>query len=187
MKLTKKLLAMALAGVMLLTILTGCSSRKSGDRLVEEYMAAFLSENLGYKDIPITHDVPEIKTVADMFKASWLNGNGESGQWAISSRPQDADPKYTALQEVFNKYADGHYAVSLYACKVDSKQSELYQTMRVMVTTLSYGLPIHKRSTTSSTSAQPTAAKCATRLVTRGDKSYRIAVIIYDHHAVAVG
>ena len=45
MKLTKKLLAMALAGVMLLTILTGCSSGKSGDRLVEEYMAAFLSEN----------------------------------------------------------------------------------------------------------------------------------------------
>lgn len=185
MKLTKKLLAMALAGVMLLTILTGCSSGKSGDRLAEEYMATFLSENLG--DVPITHDVPEIKTVAEKFEASWLNGNGESGQWAISSRPQDADPKYTALQEVFNKYADGHYAVSLYACKVDSKQSELYQTMRVMVTTLSYGLPIHKRSTTSSTSAQPTAAKCATRLVTRGDKSYRIAVIIYDHHAVAVG
>ena len=185
MKLTKRLLAMALAGVMLLTILTGCGGGKSGDRLVEEYMATWLSENSG--NIPVTHDVPEIKTVAEKFEASWLNGNGESGQWAISSRPQDADPKYTALQEVFNKYADGHYAVSLYACKVDSKQSELYQTMRVMVTTLSYGLPIHKRSTTSSTSAQPTAAKCATRLVTRGDKSYRIAVIIYDHHAVAVG
>ena len=187
MKLTKKLLAMALAGVMLLTILTGCGGGKTGDRLVEEYMAAFLSEHAVSSNIPITHDVPEIKTVAEKFEASWLNGNGESGQWAISSRPQDADPKYTALQEVFNKYADGHYAVSLYACKVDSKQSELYQTMRVMVTTLSYGLPIHKRSTTSSTSAQPTAAKCATRLVTRGDKSYRIAVIIYDHHAVAVG
>ena len=181
MKLTKRLLAMALAGVMLLTILTGCGGGKSGDRLVEEYMATFISEHSG--DIPTTHDVPEIKTVAEKFEASWLNGNGESGQWAISSRPQDADPKYTALQEVFNKYADGHYAVSLYACKVDSKQSELYQTMRVMVTTLSYGLPIHKRSTTSSTSAQPTAAKCATRLVTRGDKSYRIAVIIYDHTA----
>lgn len=183
MKLTKKLLAMALAGVMLLTILTGCSGGKTGDRLVEEYMATFLSENLGFGDIPITHDVPEIKTVAEKFEASWLNGNGESGQWAISSRPQDADPKYTALQEVFNKYAGGHYAVSLYACKVDSTQSELYQTMRVMVTTLSYGLPIHKHSTTSSIYAKPTAAKCATRLVTRGDTSYRIAVIIYDYTA----
>ena len=58
MKLTKKLLAMALAGVMLLTILTGCGGGKTGDRLAEEYMATFLSENLGYKDVPITHDVP---------------------------------------------------------------------------------------------------------------------------------
>ena len=37
MKLTKKLLAMALAGVMLLTILTGCSGGKTGDRLVYGY------------------------------------------------------------------------------------------------------------------------------------------------------
>lgn len=183
MKLTKRLLAMALAGVMLLTILTGCGGGKSGDRLVEEYMATFLSETYGLGDIPITHDVPEIKTVADMFDPSWLEGDGESGEWAISSLPQDADPKYTALQEVFNKYAGGHYAVSLYACKVDSKQSELYQTMRVMVTTLSYGLQIHKHSTTSFPPATPTAAKCATRLVTRGDTSYRIAVIIYDYPA----
>lgn len=185
MKLTKKLLAMALAGVMLLTILTGCSGGKSGDRLVEEYMGTFLSETFethGFGDIPITHDVPEIKTVADMFDTAWLKGDGESGQWAISPTGSTA-ATYTALQEVFNKYAGGHYAVSLYACKVDSKQSELYQTMRVMVTTLSYGLPIHKHSTTSSIYAKPTAAKCSTRLVTRGDKSYRIAVIIYDYTA----
>lgn len=176
MKLTKKLLAMALAGVMLLTILTGCSGGKTGDRLAEEYMATFLSENLGYKDVPITHDVPEIKTVADMFDASWLNEN--NGKWNISS----TDASYTALRNIFSKYSSG-YTVNLYACEVDSKQSELNQTMRVMVTTLSYGLPIHKHSTTSSIYAKPTAAKCATRLVTRGDTSYRIAVIIYDYTA----
>ena len=75
MKLTKKLLAMALAGVMLLTILTGCSGGKTGDRLVEEYMATFISETSN-NNIPITHDVPEIKTVAEKFDPSWLNDNG---------------------------------------------------------------------------------------------------------------
>lgn len=169
MKLTKKLLAMALAGVMLLTILTGCSSRKSGDRLVEEYMAAFLSENLGYKDIPITHDVPEIKTVADMFKASWLN---EHGDWAISPNSST----YTTLRNAFSNYENG-YTVNLYACEVDSKQSELHQTMRVMPLILWGGLPLH------SSRGRLTAVKCATRLVTRGEKSYRIAVIIYDRTA----
>ena len=73
MKLTKKLLAMALAGVMLLTILTGCSGGKTGDRLVEEYMAAYFHGFDAYKDIPITHDVPEIKTVADMFELSLIH------------------------------------------------------------------------------------------------------------------
>lgn len=187
MKLTKKLLAMALAGVMLLTILTGCSGGKTGDRLVEEYMAAYFHGFDAYKDIPITHDVPEIKTVASMFKASKTSWLKDDGSWAISSKASPADPTYKALQDVFIKYND-NYSVYLYAFEVDSKQNELNQAMRVMsATTTAEGLPIHKRSTTSSTSAQPTAAKCATRLVTRGDKSYRIAVIIYDHHAVAVG
>lgn len=167
MKLTKKLLAMALAGVMLLTILTGCSSRKSGDRLVEEYMATFFSENSG--DVPITHDVPEIKAVADMFKASWLN---DYGDWTISPNSST----YTTLRNVFSNYENG-YTVNLYACEVDSKQSELHQTMRVMPLILGGGLPLR------SSRGRLTAAKCATRLVTRGGKRYRIAVIIYDYSA----
>ena len=69
--------------------------------------------------------------------------------------------------------------MNLYAFEVDSKQNELNQAMRVMsATTTDEGLPIHTSIGWS------TAIQCATRLVTRGDKSYRIAVIIYDHHAV---
>lgn len=169
MKLTKKLLAMALAGVMLLTILTGCSGGKTGDRLVEEYLAAYYHGFDAYKDKPITHDVPEIKTVADMFKASWLNDHGD---WTISPNSST----YTTLRNVFSNYENG-YTVNLYACEVDSKQSELHQTMRVMPLILVGGLPLH------SSRGRLTAAKCATRLVTRGNKSYRIAVIIYDYTA----
>ena len=161
MKLIKKLLAMALAGVMLLTILTGCSGGKTGDRLVEEYMATFLSENLGFGDIPITHDVPEIKTVADMFDPSWLENSWKN------IPPTDK----STLQEIFSKYKNG-YNVNLYACEVDSKQSELNQAMRVMAT-MGSGLTIYGPF------APSTAAKCATRLVTREGKSYRIAVVIY--------
>ena len=173
MKLTKKLLAMALAGVMLLTILTGCGGGKTGDRLVEEYMATILSEHAVSSNIPITHDVPEIKTVAEKFDAAWLN---PKGGWNISSRASSADMRYKALQDVFSSYKSG-YSVHLYACEVDSKQSEFNQTMRVMFTT-GYGLPLHRTSLTSLT-----AVKCATRLVTRGGKRYRIAVIIYDYSA----
>lgn len=171
MKLTKKLLAMALAGVMLLTILTGCSGGKTGDRLAEEYIASYYHSSPVYKDKPITNDVPEIKTVADMFKAAWLNENGE---WTLSPRKPD-DPEYKALQNVFSKYSSGH-TVLLCAFEVDSKQSELNQAMRVMIATLSNGLPIH-----TDHKSDLTAIQYATRLVTREGKSYRIAVFIFDH------
>lgn len=169
MKLTKRLLAMALAGVMLLTILTGCGG-KSGDRLVEEYMGTFLSEIYGLGDIPITHDVPEIKTVAEMFETSWLKPDGS---WDISRTDSSADTRRQALKDVFGSYQSG-YSVILCVSEVDSKQSELDQTMRVM-TNIFTGLPLYSDTGT------PTAAKCATRLVTREGKSYRIAVIIYDY------
>lgn len=176
MKLTKKLLAMALAGVMLLTILTGCSGGKTGDRLVEEYMAAHYHSLDVYKGIPITtNDVPEIKTFAEKFDPAWLN---ESGEWTLSPRKPD-DPEYKALQNVFSKYSNiNGYTVVLYACKVDSKQSELNQALRVMSPTHP-GLAIYRFVGDSSI----TAIQCATRLVTRGDESYRIAVVIYDHTA----
>lgn len=173
MKLTKRLLAMALAGVMLLTILTGCGGGKTGDRLVEEYMAAFLSEHAVSSNIPITHDVPEIKTVAEKFDPSWLDSQGN---WTISKTDSSPDKRRQALKDVFSNY-ENNYNVFLYACEVDSKQSEFNQTMRVMFTT-GYGLPLHRTSLTSLT-----AVKCATRLVTRGNKRYRIAVIIYDYSA----
>lgn len=178
MKLTKKLLAMALAGVMLLTILTGCSGGKTGDRLAEEYMDAFLSWNHGLSDVPITHDVPEIKTVAEMFKTSWLN---EDGEWTISKTDSSPDDERLALKKVFINYENG-YDVNLYVCEVDSKQSELNQIMRVMSTMVD-GLPVYRFTTTPPTYTPISAAKCATRLVTRGDKSYRIAVIIHDYTA----
>lgn len=174
MKLTKRLLAMALAGVMLLTILTGCSGGKTGDRLVEEYMATFISETSN--NVPITHDVPEIKTVADMFETSWLNDdNDDNVSWAFSSSNTD-DSRYQALQNVFSNYSNG-YTVLLGVCKVDSTQSELDQAIRVTTSSIYYGLTVYPHLGT------PTAVKCATRLVTKEGKSYRIAVIIYDYAA----
>ena len=172
MKLTKRLLAMALAGVMLLTILTGCSGGKTGDRLVEEYIAAHYHSFPAYKDKPITHDVPEIKTVAENFDPSWLNPNDS---WNIRGGKDSTDARYKALKDVFNKYASG-YTVDLYAFKVDSKQSELNQTMLVWAPGGNHGLSIY------SPFGSVTAIQCATRLVTRGNQSYRIIVIICDHH-----
>jgi len=98
MKLTKKLLAMALAGVMLLTILTGCSGGKTGDRLVEEYLATYYHDLNAYKDKPITHDVPEIKTVAEKFDPSLLASNGIGFNASVILSPKVCSSSRVPLQ-----------------------------------------------------------------------------------------
>lgn len=158
MKLTKKLLAMALAGVMLLTILTGCSGGKTGDRLVEEYMATFISETSN-NNIPITHDVPEIKDVAENFDPSMLAPN-EIGF--------DLSKNLDSLKSALANYSSAN--VFLYAMAVPEGMSELTQVTLLRHHSFPY---IH-----SSGSITFSSIKCASTLVKKGGKQYRLVVLI---------
>lgn len=167
MKLTKKLLAMALAGVMLLTILTGCSSGKSGDRLVEEYMATFFSENSG--DVPITHDVPEIKTVAEKFDPSLLDTNGIGFNASVIY----GNPLPESLLQL--KSALANYSnctnVYLYAMEVPDGMSELTQVTLLKHHSVPY-------TAHSNGSVKFGSVKCASTLVKKAGKQYRLVVLI---------
>ena len=172
MKLTKKLLAMALAGAMLLTILTGCSGGKTGDRLVEEYMSTFLSENPRYKDVPFTNDVPEIKTVAEKFDPSLLAGSGIGFKADVI----DPTPPSTSPESLLQlKSALANYSnctnVYLYAMEVPDGMSELTQ-----VTLLQY----HSVPYTAHTdhTVDFSSVKCASTLVKKAGKQYRLVVLI---------
>ena len=174
MKLTKKLLAMALAGVMLLTILTGCSGGKSGDRLVEEYMAAYFHGFDAYKDIPITHDVPEIKTVAENFDPSLLASNGIGFNASVIHNPSgSASDSLQKLKSALANYKSCTN-VYLYAMAVPEGLSELTQ-----VTLLLY-YSSYYTAYTNTTGGLPTldSIKCASTLVKKGGKQYRLVVLI---------
>lgn len=172
MKLTKRLLAMALAGVMLLTILTGCSGGKTGDRLVEEYMATFISEIYGYGDIPITHDVPEIKAVAEKFDPSLLasDGIGFNSNIIYSHSVPDS---LLQLKNALAKYSSC-ISVYLYAMEVPDGMSELTQ-----VTLLKFQSgPYVAYSHITNPPTTPSSIKCASTLVKKGGKQYRLVVYI---------
>lgn len=168
MKLTKRLLAMALAGVMLLTILTGCGGGKTGDRLVEEYIAAYYHDLPDYKDKPFTNDVPEIKTVAEKFDPSLLDGTGIGFDASViygSTLPESL----LQLKSALANYSSAN--VFLYAMAVPEGMSELTQ-----VTLLKYhSVPYiaHTNHTTDFSSV-----KCASTLVKKAGKQYRLVVFI---------
>ena len=168
MKLTKRLLAMALAGVMLLTILTGCSGGKTGDRLAEEYIAAYYHDLPDYKDKTFTNDVPEIKTVAEKFDPSLLDGTGIGFDASViygSTLPESL----LQLKSALANYSSAN--VFLYAMAVPDGMSELTQ-----VTLLKYHSAPYIAHTNHTTDFS--SVKCASTLVKKGGKQYRLVVLI---------
>lgn len=71
MKTAKRLLALALAGVMALALLTGCSDSSSKTKQVEEYFRYRRGQFANYqKDETLDR---KLKVIARQFQPSWLN------------------------------------------------------------------------------------------------------------------
>ena len=75
MKTAKRLLAFALAGVMALALLTGCSDSSSQAKQVEEYFRYRRGQFADYqKDETLDR---KLKVIARQFQPSWLAGGGD--------------------------------------------------------------------------------------------------------------
>ena len=75
MKTAKRLLALALAGVMTLALLTGCSDSSSQAKQVEEYFRYRRGQFADYqKDETLDK---KLKVIAQQFQPSWLAGGGD--------------------------------------------------------------------------------------------------------------
>lgn len=75
MKTAKRLLTLALAGVMALALLTGCSDSSSEARQVEEY---FRYRNGGYTNYQKDKTLDKkLEVIAQQFQPDWLAGGGD--------------------------------------------------------------------------------------------------------------
>ena len=77
MKTAKRLLALALAGVMALALLTGCSDSRSKAKQVEECFRSLMKtrQNVDYqKDETLDK---KLEVIARQFQPSWLAGGGD--------------------------------------------------------------------------------------------------------------
>lgn len=71
MKTAKRLLALALAGVMALALLTGCSDSSSQAKQVEEYFRYRMGKTVNYqKDETLDK---KLEVIAQQFQPSWLD------------------------------------------------------------------------------------------------------------------
>ena len=76
MKTAKRLLALALAGVMTLALLTGCSGGKAEDRRIAENVADIMKRSHPNVE-EVSYSVPELSgAVRSAFAPDWLNEAG---------------------------------------------------------------------------------------------------------------
>lgn len=77
MKSAKKILALILAGVMALALLTGCGKAASPDRTVAEGLAertkSLLAQEGNKNNISVSYQVPELsRNIAPLFDENWI-------------------------------------------------------------------------------------------------------------------
>ena len=86
----KKLLALALAGVLMLTLLTGCSGGGNGeDRLVAEAVADIFKGNS--QNVEVSYSVPALtRTIRPAFTPDWFQNTPEGIIWLDGNFPIDA-------------------------------------------------------------------------------------------------
>lgn len=80
----KKLLALALAGVLMLTLLTGCSGSGTGeDRLIAEAVADYFNGNS--PNIEVSYSVPALpRTIRPAFTPDWFLRNAEGNIYMLN-------------------------------------------------------------------------------------------------------
>ena len=83
----KKLLALALAGVLMLTLLTGCSGGGNGeDRLVAEAVADIFKRI--YPNTEVSYSVPALtRTIRPAFTPDWFQNTPEGIIWLDKNFP----------------------------------------------------------------------------------------------------
>ena len=107
----KKLLALALAGVLMLTLLTGCSGGGNGeDRLVAEAVADIFKGNS--QNVEVSYSVPALtRTIRPAFTPDWFQKDEEGNIIYLKSDfPIDAGQTLKGfLQDSLKAYAQSNF------------------------------------------------------------------------------
>ena len=109
-----KLLALALAGVMVLALLTGCSGGKTEDRRIAENIADSMMKQNHYNVKEVSYSVPELSgAVRSAFAPDWLNEAGTALE--RDARTQDGRTVEVFLGDSLKAYEEESSAVYFFA------------------------------------------------------------------------
>ena len=179
MKRLNRILSLALAAMMALTLLTGCGGKVT-ERAMEKAYGDYLRGQMGKPDMKVTYDVsPAVfeKIDADFreHKASWFKdtgylANNAAGEYFYDSSAAGVAMLKNALEEYENSVS-----VQFYAAKMPESAGNAI-TQAAYVTHCSRGgVRVYSNS-----SSDWTGVKVAVHRVQDGGDTYCYMIVIYE-------
>ena len=180
MKSAKKILALILAGVMALALLTGCGKAASLNRTMAEDMAKHLESELAEKgnnnNISVSYQVPELsRDIAPLFDENWIT-KGSSGDDVLNENYKVNGNKTVkeTLTDILNSYKSAPFVIFAAADVTDVKTPSM-EVVKLLNSMVFLSIVHGDYDGTSITSL-----KTAVTHKTVNGRTYALAVIIYD-------
>ena len=175
MKPVKKILALILAGVMALALLTGCGKATSLDRTIAEGMAEYYKSDLAQlggnnNNISVSYQVPELRRdIAPLFDETWITYD-EDDECDVLNETVKA-----TLTDILSPYISATSAVTFQAADVTDVKTPFMEALNLTNSRITFD-----NNTQSIDPASVTSMKIEVTHKTVNGRTYALAVMIAE-------
>lgn len=140
MKPVKKILALILAGVMALALLTGCGKAASLNRTIAEGMGEYLNYMRSVSNnpdpVPVSYQVPELsRNIAPLFDENWIKLDDDGQPVLNDTHKINGKTIEEALKDIMSPYKSATSITFLIADVTDVK-TVFTETIKLLDSTL---------------------------------------------------
>ena len=186
MKRLNRILSLALAAMMALTLLTGCGGGKVTEHAIEKACGDYLRGQEGKPDMKVTYDVsPAVfeKIDADFRanKAKWFNestgylANNAAGEYFYRVVGGSVGAGFTMLKAALEEYKNSSVGVKFYAAKMPESAGNAITQAAYVINHSNDGVSVH-----TIYGQDCTSVKLAVHRVQDGDDTYCYMIVIYE-------
>ena len=181
MKSAKKILALILAGVMALALLTGCGKATSLNRTMAEGLAEYaksLFAGAGNENnISVSYQVPELsRNIAPLFDENWITYSAADGCDVLNENQMVNDKTVKAtLTDILRTYISATSAVTFVAADVTDAKTPSMETSNLTKSKIMLSIPEQFDNSDS-----VTRLKIAVTHKTVNGRTYALAVLIAE-------
>lgn len=179
MKSAKKILALILAGVMALALLTGCGKATSLNRTMAEGIAEYYKSSYvraGNKNnISVSYQVPELsRDIAPLFDENWITEHDGADVLNENYKVNGKTVKET-LRDILSPYISASSAVTFLAADITDVKTPFMEALNLTNSRITFD-----NNTQSIDPASVTSMKIAVTHKTVNGRTYALAVMIAE-------